>query len=129
MSTCTHCCQTNYPQYQPGLNEVFGSLLHLGEFNSTYTPPAFITLGSLLGNLDRGNFYAYKGSLTTPPCSPAVLWHVFAEVLPISHLELPKFWQLRDRRSRPLLNNFRPLQSVERRQVFKRRPLEEFLWS
>ncbi|KAL7730518.1 hypothetical protein ACLKA6_000520 [Drosophila palustris] len=114
---------------RPGLDEILGSLLHLGDFNSSYTPAAFLTLGSLLGNLDRGNFYAYQGSLTTPPCSPAVLWHVFAEVLPISHLELPKFWQLRDRRGRPLINNFRPLQSLERRQVFQRRPLEQYIWS
>ncbi|XP_017968615.1 carbonic anhydrase 15 [Drosophila navojoa] len=121
--------RTSYLFYQPGLNEIFGSLLHLGDFNSSYTPPAFLTLGSLLGNLDRGNFYAYMGSLTTPPCSPAVVWHVFAEVLPISHLELPKFWQLRDRRGRPLLNTFRPLQSVEARQVFHRRASEAYVWS
>ncbi|EDV91564.1 carbonic anhydrase 15 [Drosophila grimshawi] len=120
--------KTDYLYYQPGLNEIFGSLLHLGEFNNSYTPAAFLTLGSLLGNLDRGNFYAYKGSLTTPPCSPAVLWHVFAEVLPISHRELPKFWQLRDRLGRPLLNTFRPLQSVEARQVFQRRPIVEYAW-
>ncbi|XP_064551040.1 carbonic anhydrase 15 [Drosophila montana] len=120
--------RTNYLHYQPGLSEILGSLLHLGDFNSSYTPAAFLTLGSLLGNLDRGNFYAYRGSLTTPPCSPAVLWHVFAEVLPISHLELPKFWQLRDRRGRQLLNTFRPLQSLEGRQVFQRRPPSEYIW-
>ncbi|EDW84721.1 uncharacterized protein Dwil_GK12982 [Drosophila willistoni] len=120
--------RTSHSFYQPGLNEVFGSLLHLTEFNSTYTPAALLTLGSLLGTLDRGNFYAYKGSLTTPPCSPAVLWHVFAEVLPISHQELPKFWQLRDRRGRPLVNNFRPLQSLEARQIFQRSPFHEYLW-
>ncbi|XP_030573386.1 carbonic anhydrase 15 [Drosophila novamexicana] len=120
--------RTNYPHYQPGLSEILGSLLHLGDFNSSYTPTAFLTLGSLLGNLDRGNFYAYRGSLTTPPCSPTVLWHVFAEVLPISQLELPKFWQLRDRRGRPLLNTFRPVQSLEGRQVFQRRPPSEYIW-
>ncbi|XP_001358731.3 carbonic anhydrase 15 [Drosophila pseudoobscura] len=114
--------------YQPGLTEIFGSLLHLGDFNSTYVPPVLITLGSLLSNLDRGNFYCYKGSLTTPPCSPSVLWHVFAEVLPISHQDLPKFWQLRNRHGRPLLNNFRPLQSQETRQVFHRRPADQWLW-
>ncbi|ALC47580.1 CG5379 [Drosophila busckii] len=116
--------------YQPGLHEIFSSLLHLGDFNRTYTPPAFLTLGSLLGNLNRDNFYAYKGSLTTPPCSPVVSWHVFSEVLPISDLDLPKFWQLRDRRGRPLLNNFRPLQSSEARQVFlSQRPIADYVWT
>ncbi|KAH8346661.1 hypothetical protein KR084_007597 [Drosophila pseudotakahashii] len=122
--------------YQPGLNEVFSSLLHLGNFNSSYTVQERITLGSLLGNLDRGNFYTYKGSLTTPPCSPVVQWHVFGEVLPISHLELPKFWQLRDRLGRPLQKNFRPLQSQENRLILHRQPfvplqqeqLQELIW-
>ncbi|KAH8264559.1 hypothetical protein KR038_010162 [Drosophila bunnanda] len=119
--------------YQPGLSEVFSSLLHLGNFNSSYTLPEQLSLGSLLGTLDRGDFFTYKGSLTTPRCSPVVQWHVFADVLPISHRELPKFWQLRDQRRRPLLNNFRPLQSQENRPIFHRRPyleqqLQEVIW-
>ncbi|KAH8242782.1 hypothetical protein KR032_002166 [Drosophila birchii] len=119
--------------YQPGLSEVFSSLLHLGNFNSSYTLPERLSLGLLLGTLDRGNFFTYKGSLTTPRCSPAVQWHVFADVLPISHRDLPKFWQLRDQRRRPLLNNFRPLQSQENRHIFHRipyleQPLQEVIW-
>ncbi|XP_017082561.1 carbonic anhydrase 15 [Drosophila eugracilis] len=122
--------------YQPGLNEVFSSLLHLGNFNSSYTVQERFTLGSLLGNLDRGNFFTYKGSLTTPPCSPVVQWHVFGEVLPISHQELPKFWQLRDARGLPLQKNFRPLQSQENRLIFYRQAfvplqqeqLQELIW-
>ncbi|XP_030370783.1 carbonic anhydrase 15 [Scaptodrosophila lebanonensis] len=118
--------RTGYSIYQPGLSEIFDSLLQVAEFNSSYTPPALLTLGSLLGELDRGNFYAYKGSLTTPPCSPSVLWHVFAEVLPISHTDLLKFRQIHDRRGRPLLKNFRPLQWLESRQVFHRHPFDGY---
>ncbi|EDX13910.1 carbonic anhydrase 15 [Drosophila simulans] len=122
--------------YQPGLSEIFGSLLHLGNFNASYTVQERLTLGSLLGSLDRGNFYTYKGSLTTPPCSPVVQWHVFGEVLPISHQDLPKFWNLRDERGRPLLKNFRPLQSQENRLIFHRQHivplqqehLQELIW-
>ncbi|XP_016984010.1 carbonic anhydrase 12 [Drosophila rhopaloa] len=122
--------------YQPGLNEVFNSLLHLSDFNSSYTVPERFTLGSLLGNLDRGNFYTYKGSLTTPPCSPVVQWHVFAEVLRISDKELPKFFQLHDKWGNKLLKNFRPLQSQENRLIFHRQPfiplqqepLQELIW-
>ncbi|XP_043655549.1 carbonic anhydrase 15 [Drosophila teissieri] len=122
--------------YQPGLTEIFHSLLHLGNFNATYTVQERLTLGSLLGSLDRGNFYTYKGSLTTPPCSPVVQWHVFGEVLPISHQDLPKFWNLRDERGRPLLKNFRPLQAQENRAIFHRQHtvplqqehLQELIW-
>ncbi|EDV54159.1 carbonic anhydrase 2 [Drosophila erecta] len=122
--------------YQPGLTEIFNSLLHLGNFNASFTVQERITLGSLLGNLDRGNFYTYKGSLTTPPCSPVVQWHVFGEVIPISHQDLPKFWNLRDERGRPLQKNFRPLQSQEDRPIFHRQHvvplqqehLQELIW-
>ncbi|XP_052859233.1 carbonic anhydrase 12 isoform X2 [Drosophila gunungcola] len=108
--------------YQPGLREIFNSLLHLSNFSSSYTVEEHLTLGSMLGNLNRGNFYTYKGSLTTPPCSPVVQWHVFAEVLPIWIQDLAKFWLLFDERRRPLLNNTRPLQSQENRLIFHRQP-------
>ncbi|XP_017058604.1 carbonic anhydrase 15 [Drosophila ficusphila] len=122
--------------YQPGLKELYNSLLHLGNSNSSYTVRERLSLGALLGNLDRGNFYTYKGSLTTPPCAPVVQWHVFGEVLPISHQDLPKFWQLRDRRGRPLVNNSRPLQAQENRLIFHRQPhpplqrvhLQDLIW-
>ncbi|EDV43343.1 uncharacterized protein Dana_GF16571 [Drosophila ananassae] len=108
--------------YENGLHEVFSSLLHLGAYNSSYTLPENLTLDSLMSNLNRGQFYTYRGSLTTPLCSPVVLWHVFEDVLPISFNELPKFWLLRDSRNRPLVNNFRPLQPQENRAIFYRRP-------
>ena len=41
---------------------------------------------------NRHEFFHYKGSLTTPPCSEKVNWNVFKNVLPISrrHLRLLK---------------------------------------
>lgn len=49
------------------------------------------TLNSLLGDLDMTRFYTYKGSLTTPPCSEAVTWILFPEVLDISVSQIRRF--------------------------------------
>lgn len=64
-------------------------------------------------------FYRYAGSLTTPPCSEAVQWSVFAQPLHVSEAKLAVF------RSLPLLRandgyderNYRPLQARKGRRV------------
>ena len=56
-------------------------------------------------------YYTYDGSLTTPPCTPIVKWHVIAEPITVSEEQLNKL--------RTLLNpqhgyegpNYRPLQT------------------
>lgn len=104
-----------------GLNQILDllpSLRYPGLKKSIVDP---ITIGSLMGTLDPKKFYTYRGSLTTPPCSQAVTWIVFEDILPIETPLLQEFWKLIDPRGLPLVNNFRPLQSQNRRRVFSRK--------
>uniref|UniRef100_A0A0A1XLX2 Carbonic anhydrase n=1 Tax=Zeugodacus cucurbitae TaxID=28588 RepID=A0A0A1XLX2_ZEUCU len=70
--------------YYPGLNRVFNSLPYVRVADTNTTIPSQLSLNHFLGDVDTRNFYAYQGSLTTPPCSEAVTWHVFPRPLLIS---------------------------------------------
>jgi len=54
--------------------------------------------------------FRYKGSLTTPPCSEVVTWHVMAEPITASSDQIAAFAKLYP-------NNFRPIQGINRRYV------------
>ncbi|KAG1697682.1 Carbonic anhydrase [Nymphon striatum] len=62
--------------------------------------------------------YRYEGSLTTPPCSEAVIWTVFKETLSISEAQLAEFRQLIDNFGQQMLLNFRPVNPLFGRKVF-----------
>lgn len=68
-------------------------------------------------------FYRYLGSMTSPPCSEAVLWSVMSEPLTVTEAQLNVFRALhisKGQASNPddrLLDNFRPLQNLNMRLV------------
>ncbi|XP_055851593.1 carbonic anhydrase 7-like [Episyrphus balteatus] len=108
------------PTPRTGLNEVYDVLPELSKYNSRKALNHSITMDSILSGLNTRHFYTYQGSLTTPPCSEAVTWFVFPDVVPIQSRYLKRFWNLYDSRNVPLLNNFRPIQNTEGRDVFYR---------
>lgn len=59
---------------------------------------------------DKKKFIRYAGSLTTPPCSEIVLWHVFLDPISTTRAQIDAFAKLYP-------NNFRPAQSLNRRFV------------
>lgn len=80
------------------------------------------TLNSLLGQLDTTRFYTYKGSLTTPPCSEAVTWVLFPDLLTISLTQIRKFRVLdTGMHGSPMVDNYRSLQPIGNRRVFVRK--------
>jgi len=71
--------------------------------------------------VDFNNRWAYKGSLTTPPCTSFVYWNVLSTVYPIKaeHLELFKT-QLAKGENGDLatLGNWRETQDIDNHNVF-----------
>ncbi|XP_028853560.1 receptor-type tyrosine-protein phosphatase gamma isoform X1 [Denticeps clupeoides] len=73
-----------------------------------------------------GSYYRYIGSLTTPPCSKVVEWIVFSRPVFVSYKQLEAFYSIFTTEQQDhvksveyLRNNFRPLQSLDNREVFK----------
>ena len=75
-----------------------------GEYKSDET----IDLLSLFP--ENKSYYNYKGSLTTPPCSEVVNWHVLKTPVTASKEQIKKF-------SKILNRNFRPIQPLNNRTV------------
>ncbi|KAG7162289.1 Carbonic anhydrase 15-like, partial [Homarus americanus] len=70
----------------------------------------------LPNNLEK--FYRYQGSLTTPTCNEVVTWTVFANAIPISEAQLTQFRELHEDPVHYLVNNYRPLQPRETREIY-----------
>ncbi|WP_258667217.1 carbonic anhydrase family protein [Pseudomonas sp. B21-040] len=48
------------------------------------------------------HYYSYMGSLTTPPCSEGVRWHVLTQPVQLSHAQLQAFQALYPMNARPV---------------------------
>lgn len=64
-------------------------------------------------------YFSYEGSLTTPPCLETVTWIVSAKPLLITPKEMQEFRRIRNRNGAPMVNNFRPVQKLYNRRVFR----------
>ncbi|KAH9394075.1 Ca14p, partial [Tyrophagus putrescentiae] len=68
-------------------------------------------------SFSKVNLFAYRGSLTTPPCTEGVTWLVADVVNTIGYEQIEVWRRLRDTRGRLLGDNFRELQPLNRRLV------------
>ena len=101
-----------------------------------YTQQPF-TLSSLLPSRRHLNkYYRYRGSLTTPGCYESVIWTVFNEPIELDEFQIAKFRTLTSLRAPPsqvrerfgggadreedlILDNFRPVQHLNYRNVYQ----------
>ena len=81
----------------------------------------FVNLGSLMNLLDTNNRWVYKGSLTTPPCTPKVYWNVLYNVYPISqkHLDLLRAQLARNKGTLSKTGNWRVTQKIDKQNVIR----------
>ncbi|XP_070389243.1 carbonic anhydrase-related protein-like isoform X2 [Dermacentor albipictus] len=80
--------------------------------------PFPLTLNSLMPPADLQEFYTYRGSLTTPPCTESVRWTVFRKNAFVSETLLHRLRRLRGHtKSSFLSDNFRPPQRLHGRKI------------
>ncbi|XP_071543706.1 putative carbonic anhydrase 3 [Panulirus ornatus] len=99
----------------PNLNNIISALDYIYKADTQISIQPF-PISQLMPN-DMRLFFRYAGSLTTPPCSEVVVWTVFEKPIVVSHYQLAKFRTLWDDEGMPLVDNFRPLQAGNGRQV------------
>lgn len=89
----------------PAMADVWSQIPAVGEKatgSSTVDPGAMIPA--------KQDAFRYKGSLTTPPCSEVVTWHVMAEPITAGANQIAAFAALYP-------NNYRPVQNRNRRYI------------
>ncbi|RVE73260.1 hypothetical protein OJAV_G00047430 [Oryzias javanicus] len=112
--------QKDNPAVEPIIQGLKGVVHHEKE---TYLRP-FILRDLLPSSVD--SYYRYTGSLTTPPCSKVVEWIIFSRPVYLSHSQLEAFYSIFTTEQQDhvksveyLRNNFRPLQELGERKVFR----------
>ncbi|XP_034539964.1 carbonic anhydrase 4a [Notolabrus celidotus] len=65
------------------------------------------------------SYYRYKGSLTTPGCTEAVVWTLFESPIPLSIEQLRAFSELKFQDGKAMVGTFRPVQPLNGRQVYR----------
>jgi len=74
-------------------------------------------LMKLISKSLKSGFFAYHGSLTTPPCTETVYHKVFVKPIGITYNTLRYFQNLKNSKDDPLGGNHRPIQPLNEREV------------
>ncbi|XP_047438511.1 receptor-type tyrosine-protein phosphatase gamma [Mugil cephalus] len=112
--------QKDNPAVDPIIQGLKGVVHHEKETNLR----SFVLRDLLPSSVD--SYYRYTGSLTTPPCSKVVEWIIFSRPVYLSYSQLEAFYSIFTTEQQDhvksveyLRNNFRPLQDLDDRVVFK----------
>ncbi|KFO91615.1 Carbonic anhydrase 9, partial [Buceros rhinoceros silvestris] len=104
------------PRENPYYQEILEHLPKIQRAGEEVLVPGFNIAGLLPANLKL--YFQYNGSLTTPPCYQAVKWTVFNQTMLLSHDQMSMLvMSPRNDDSKPLQNNYRPVQDLHGRRV------------
>ncbi|XP_013001025.1 carbonic anhydrase 12 isoform X2 [Cavia porcellus] len=108
--------------FNPSYDKIFSHLQHVKYKGQQVRIPGF-NIEELLPE-KPAEYYRYEGSLTTPPCSPTVLWTVFRNTVQVSQEQLLALetalycTDMGDPSPIEMVNNFRQVQKFEERMVY-----------
>jgi len=114
-------------QVQKEKNPKWEFLLHsLHAVNGTNQPVElnnqnFIFLYPLATAIHECEYFLYEGSLTSPPCTEGVVWHIYTDPTAISERQMQHLRYLVDCRGEGLKDNNRPVQPLNNRKVWQHR--------
>ncbi|XP_007479605.1 carbonic anhydrase 12 isoform X1 [Monodelphis domestica] len=107
--------------FSPSYDNIFSHLQNVKYKDQKVQVPGFNIQDLLPENVHE--YYRYQGSLTTPPCSPTVLWTVFRNPVQISKEQLLALetalycTHIDDPSPLEMVNNFRRVQKFDERLV------------
>ncbi|XP_026979042.1 carbonic anhydrase 12 isoform X1 [Sagmatias obliquidens] len=108
--------------FNPSYDKIFSHLKDVKYKGQEVSIPGF-SIEELLPKRPE-EYYRYRGSLTTPPCYPTVLWTVFRNPVEISQQQLTDLetalycTRVEDPSPREMINNFRQVQKFDERLVY-----------
>jgi carbonic anhydrase len=90
----------NQGKEDPLISKVWQAIPPVGQTNTVKSTT--INAANLLPEPDHRSYYSYAGSLTTPPCSEGVKWHVLTTAISLSQKQIDQFRSLYQVDARPL---------------------------
>jgi carbonic anhydrase len=101
----------------PVLTPLIESLANIENFDDKFDMNGSpLQVQDLLPSADS-EYANYAGSLTTPTCNEAVRWILFKQPIQISASQMEAFRALKDKGDMPIVDNFRPPQPLNGREV------------
>eukprot|EP00794_Sanderia_malayensis_P007157 gene7153-7964_t len=106
----------------PGTAQFQSILRHIARPNTSVDEFEGFSLRSLMPFLKEGMLsaerFAYRGSLTAPPCTETVTWIVFKNVIDVQRSTFEMMQKYTQGTHGKMCNNYRPVKPVNDRRVF-----------